>query len=210
MALIEFVKNYEDLSTDLGYQFKFYCDKCHSGHMSEYVTSKTGFAGGMLRAAGGFFGGILGQAAHSEADVRRLTQGAAHDSALKKAVEEAKKKFKKCTRCGHWVCPESCWNEEKGLCETCAPDLAEEAASAQAQASKEQVQEKARKIDHVKNVDLVSNVKVACPACQAKVPGGKFCPECGAPLSPKVQCKKCGTEMKSGSKFCPECGQKTA
>lgn len=210
MALMEFVKNYEDHSTDRGYQFKFFCDKCGSGWISEFVTSKTGVAGGLLRAAGGLFGGVFGQAANSEYEIRKMTQGAGHDSALKQAVEEAKKHFKKCTRCGHWVCPEACWNEEKGLCEDCAPDLAEETAAAQAQVSKEQVFQKARQSDLVKDVDVLSNAKVQCPSCQAKVAGGKFCPECGAPISPKTQCKKCGTEMKAGAKFCPECGQKTA
>jgi len=28
MALIQFVQNYQDLSTDRGFQFKFHCDKC--------------------------------------------------------------------------------------------------------------------------------------------------------------------------------------
>src|SRR5258708_3217467 len=39
MALIEFVQNYEDLSTDMGYQFKFHCDPCHNGHMSRFNRS---------------------------------------------------------------------------------------------------------------------------------------------------------------------------
>lgn len=210
MAQIEFVRHYDDLSTDLGYQFKFYCDKCASGFMSEYQKSATGLAGGALRVAGSFFGGLLGKAADSEYEVRRMTQGAAHDKALKSAVEEVKKKFKKCSRCGHWVCMETCWNGTKGLCESCAPDLMEEAAAQQAQAAKEQVYDKARTIDHTKDVDLVSNVNVRCPSCAAQVQGGKFCPECGEPLASKLLCKKCGTEMKAGAKFCPECGLKMA
>ncbi|MBI2900594.1 MAG: zinc ribbon domain-containing protein [Planctomycetes bacterium] len=210
MGLIEFVRNYDDLSTDMGYQFKFYCDKCGNGWVSPFQTSKLGAAGSILRAAGGLFGGVFGQAAHGEYEIRRATQGKAHDSALQTAVEEAKKNFKKCTRCGHWVCPESCWNAEKGLCEDCAPDLAEESAAAQAQVAKDQVFDKARATDLVKDVDIVSNVNVQCPQCRAKVAGGKFCPDCGAPMSPKIQCKKCGTEMKPGAKFCPECGQKMA
>ena len=210
MALIEFVRNYDDLSTDHGYQFKFHCDKCGSGWLSPFQTSVTGVAGGFLRAAGSFFGGVLGRAASSEYEMRRAVQGPGHDAALKKAVEEGKQHFKKCSRCGHWVCPETCWNAAKGLCEECAPDLMEEAAAAHAQAAKEQVQARARAIDHAKDVDLASNVQLRCPQCNAQVQGGKFCPDCGAPLAPKTQCKKCGTELKAGAKFCPECGDKLA
>src|SRR5947209_8089568 len=39
MAMIQFVKNYEDLSTDKGFQFKFYCDKCGNGFMSRFHPS---------------------------------------------------------------------------------------------------------------------------------------------------------------------------
>jgi hypothetical protein len=210
MSLIEFVRNYQDRSTDLGYQFEFYCDKCGCGYMSPFETSVTGMAGGMLRAAGSFFGGVLGRAASSEYEIRRATQGVGRDQALKKAVQEAKQRFKKCSRCGKWVCPETCWNEAKGLCEECAPDLMEEAASAQAQAAKEQIIAKAKEVDQTHGLDVNPNIQVRCPQCNAQVQGGKFCPECGAPMAPKTQCKKCGTEMKAGAKFCPECGEKLA
>ena len=33
MGMIQFVNNYDDLSTDKGYQFKFYCVKCGNGYM---------------------------------------------------------------------------------------------------------------------------------------------------------------------------------
>jgi len=208
MALIEFVKNYEDLSTDHGYQFKFFCDKCGGGWLSEFQTSVTGMAGGLLRAAGTFFGGVLGRAAGSEYEIRRAVQGPGHDSALKKAVEEGKGRFHKCSRCGKWVCPDTCWNASKGLCEECAPDLMEEAAAAQAQAAKEQIIAAAKNVDQTKGLDIASNIQLRCPQCNAQVQGGKFCPECGGPLAPKSQCKKCQTEMKVDAKFCPECGQK--
>jgi hypothetical protein len=208
MGLIEFVRNYEDLSTERGYQFKFYCDKCGGGWVSEFQVSATGVAGGLLRAAGSFFGGVLGRAASSEYEIRKMTQGKGHDDALKKSVEAAKQRFKKCSRCGQWVCPETCWNGTKGLCEGCAPNLMEEAAAAQAQAAKEQVVEGARKVDQTGGLDLSRGVSVRCPACNAEIAGGKFCPECGAPVSPKTKCAGCGAELKTEAKFCPECGQK--
>ena len=42
MALIRFTANFDDLSTDRGYQFRFRCDKCGNGFMSRFQTSVTG------------------------------------------------------------------------------------------------------------------------------------------------------------------------
>ncbi len=210
MGLIEFVRNYSDLSTDKGYQFKFFCDKCRNGWVSDFEVSVLGVGGSIVRAAGNIFGGIFGTAAANEYEVRRAVQGKAHDDALKRAVEAGKARFKKCTRCGNWVCPETCWNAAKGLCEECAPDLMEEAAAAQANAAKEQVIQKARATDYVADVDVKADIQLRCPTCNAQTQGGKFCQECGASLSGKMTCPACRKEIKAGSKFCPECGQKTA
>src|SRR6185369_6664731 len=88
MSMIEFTRNYEDLSSDRGYQFKFACDKCGNGHMSRFEASVVGTAGSILRAAGGIFGGVLGSAGNSAYEVQRAVGGPAHDAALAKAVEE--------------------------------------------------------------------------------------------------------------------------
>jgi hypothetical protein len=210
MALIEFVRSHEDLSTDHGYQFKFFCDKCGGGWVSGFQTSVTGVAGGLLRAAGSLFGGILGRAAGSEYEIRRAIGGPAHDAAMKKAVEEAKGRFKKCSRCGSWVCPDTCWNVTKGLCEACAPDLHEEAAAAQARAARDQVVEQVRASDQTGGLDAARALSVRCTRCDAQIQGGKFCPECGAPISLKTACRKCGVETQPSAKFCPECGEKRA
>ncbi len=49
---------------------------------------------------------------------------------------------------------------------------------------------------------------VACHACQAQVPPGRFCAECGATLAApaKKSCANCGVELAPGAKFCAECG----
>jgi primosomal protein N' len=101
-----------------------------------------------------------------------------------------------------------CFNKKAGLCESCAPDMDEELAAAQAEAAREQVHEKARTVDWTKSRDVATVFGVACPSCGAKAQGGKFCGECGAPLSPKKKCPKCGTEAEGSPKFCPECGSK--
>lgn len=61
MDIIEFTDNYEDLSTDTGFQFKFYCERCGNGYMSEFRPSPAGRATGLLRAAGGLLGGMTGK-----------------------------------------------------------------------------------------------------------------------------------------------------
>ena len=224
MALIQFVSNYEDLSTDRGYQFKFYCDKCGNGHLSRFQPSVTGTAGSLLRAAGDVFGGWLGSAGNSAYEIQRAVGGKAHDEALAKAVEEGKLHFHQCTRCGKWVCPEVCWNASAGMCEECAPNYHEELASshahAKAEATREQLYEKARATDYVSKIDVSAGATIGAPAqkpsaaarcssCDAEVGKAKFCPECGTPTAPpRPTCVACGHQPEGGPKFCPECGAK--
>ena len=42
MTLIKFVRNYDDLSTDRGFQFEFYCDRCGTGYRTHFQASATG------------------------------------------------------------------------------------------------------------------------------------------------------------------------
>ncbi len=130
MTMIQFTRNYRDHSNDQGFQFEFFCDKCGNGHMSPFVMNKLGMAAGLLKAAGALFGGGMSHAGYAGDRVKDVFRGQARDKAFAEAVEEGRKYFKQCTRCGKWVCPEVCWNEKRTLCEECAPDLQEEAASA--------------------------------------------------------------------------------
>ncbi|MCP3098346.1 zinc ribbon domain-containing protein [Myxococcus sp. K15C18031901] len=208
MSMIQFTRNYTDRSNDYGFQFEFFCDKCGNGHMSPFIASTVGMASGVLRAAGSFFGGTIGRAAQAGTHLKDALRGKGWDDAYASAVESGKQHFKNCTRCGKWVCPSSCWNVARGLCEACAPDLAEEAASIQAHVAVEQAREKARTVDHVAQLDMQSHrAVVACPRCGAKVDGGRYCAECGEALVAKNQhCGGCGHELPERAKFCPECG----
>lgn len=228
MAMIQFVRNYDDLSTDKGYQFKFHCDKCGNGYMSRFQTSTIGMAGSLLRAAGDLFGGWAGSAGNSAYEIQRAVGGKAHDGALESAVEEGKQHFHQCSRCGRWVCPEVCWNANAGQCEDCAPDFQEEMASAHAQAkanaAREQLHEKARQMDYAGGVDMSAGAHLRAPAppappiaeaaprcgsCGADVGRAKFCPECGTPTKPaRLTCPGCGHQPEGAPKFCPECGIK--
>jgi hypothetical protein len=225
--MIQFVNNYEDLSTDKGYQFKFYCDKCGNGYMSRFQPSYIGMAGSFLNAASNLLGWGHG-AGNSAYEVQRATGGKAHDEALKVAVEEGKQHFHQCSRCGKWACPEVCWNDQANQCEECAPRFEEEMASAHAQAkadaARQQLYEKAQNTDYASGIDMSANSYVAssqavkpsqqqsanaCSDCGHNVGSAKFCHECGTPAKvAKPTCPGCGHEAQNSVKFCPECGTK--
>jgi hypothetical protein len=207
MPNIPFTSNYTDLSTQQGYQFKFFCGKCGNGYMSTFQASKLNVAASAANAAASLLGGIFGRAAQSANTIQNLVAGPAHDSALDSAVREISPLFKQCTRCGQWVCEPICWNKKAGLCEGCAPDLDEEIASAQAQAAREQAVQKAREVDYLGQRNLAQVSAAICPSCGAKTQGGKFCPECGGAISQKRTCVNCGAEADGSPKFCPECGK---
>lgn len=211
MPTVEFTGNYQDLSTDRGYQFKFYCEKCSNGYMSTFKSSKIGLAASAAQVAGNLLGGIFGRAADTAYEIQRAVGGPAHDAALREAVEEIRPLFKQCTRCGNWVCEPVCFNKRAGLCEACAPDMDEEIAAAQAEAARQQAFEKAQQVDWMKGRDLGAVTGVACQACGAKLTAAaKFCPECGTPTGAKKRCGGCGSEIEGSPRFCLECGQKLA
>jgi hypothetical protein len=210
MALITFTRNYTDRSNDTGFQFEFYCDKCGNGHMSRFQPSKIGVMAKLLRAFGWIFGNYWswGYAGDSVKDVFR---GKGRDTAYEKAIDEAKQHFRCCTRCGHWVCPERCWNGKAGVCTACAPDLRGEAVAIQNQVAREQLLVKARQADQTAGIEMSHEQAVpACPHCGAAVNGGKFCQQCGQTLTAKPCCPKCHAPMEPGSRFCADCGTPVA
>lgn len=208
MSLIQFTRNFTDHSTDKGYQFEFFCDRCGNGFRTEFKPSAVGMAGSALRAAGSLFGGVLGSAANSAYEIERAIQGPGHDQAYREAIAEARPNFRECPKCSHWVCAATCWNQARQLCYDCAPNVETELSAAQAQATVEQIKQKVEQQDLTQGLDLATPAAALCPHCGAHTQGGKFCPECGQPLNLKPKCAKCGTECEAGTKFCPECGNK--
>jgi hypothetical protein len=209
---IPFTDNYEDLSNDSGYQFKFNCERCNNGYMSTFQKSPTAILTGALGVVGNLFGGAASNIASTSDDVHRMVAGPQHDKALQKAVEEISPKFIQCKRCGTWVCKEVCWNEARGLCKECAPELGEEMSAAQAQHSQEEAFAHARmskEEKHLGEKDWENMKKASCPKCGAVVKAhSKFCVECGASLLDERVCSKCGAKLSAETKFCSECGAK--
>jgi membrane protease subunit (stomatin/prohibitin family) len=210
---IEFTRNYSDLSTNQGFQFEFYCDRCGNGFRTRFKPSVTGTVTGAMDAASSLFGGIFGQAADLTERVHSANWQKARDDAFIQAMQELKSDFIQCPRCSSWVCKKSCWNARKGLCKECAPDLGVEMAAAQARFTVEKVTENPEIAEEDLNLTKAGiykeNLQAACSSCGAALPGNvKFCPECGAKIQTEAKCPKCGAKLIPGAKFCPECGTK--
>jgi hypothetical protein len=200
LKTVEFVSEFEDLSTDKGYQFKFHCDKCHQGYTSTYKPATLGVAAGLLETAGGVFGSlgsIFGKGKQAAQGVQETLGGKVHSDAYARAVEEVKVQFRHCSRCGHWVCVAACWNERDRMCEACAPSVTEESASARARLTVQQIEKKLSEQDLTK-----------CAKCGADLAAGaRFCGGCGEPVQTMKAafCAQCGTRL-TGERFCPSCG----
>ena len=206
--MIQFVRNYNDESTERGFQFEFFCDRCGSGYRTPFQASATGMVSEALDVAGGILGGLFGHAAEVGDRVHSAAWEKAHDQAFEKAVQEAMPYFNKCRRCSSWV-DEDCWNAERGMCKECTPDVEAEFAAAQVEAEVEQGREAARQVQYVDKNRFEKKIAGGCPECGASLtPGAKFCPECGAKISTDTFCTECGNKMPASVKFCPECGAK--
>jgi membrane protease subunit (stomatin/prohibitin family) len=209
MAVVKFVRNYNDESTERGFQFEFYCDRCGTGYRTPFKASATGIAHEALDVASGLLGGVLGRAASVGDRIHSAAWERAHDAAFAQAVEEIKPSFRQCPRCSTWVCAEQCWNQKRGLCKNCAPDLAVEMSAMQAEAAVEAAREVAHaaESEKVSAQDFDEVIAARCPKCGEPISGGKFCSACGAPLAAEKFCTECGSKIPAGSKFCPQCGK---
>ncbi|MCQ5377045.1 MAG: zinc ribbon domain-containing protein, partial [Candidatus Methanomethylicia archaeon] len=52
MALQPFTRNFDDNSTEAGFQFTFHCDICNDGYKTQFVASKTYKKAGFLKGLG--------------------------------------------------------------------------------------------------------------------------------------------------------------
>jgi len=214
-----FTCNYEDNSTDAGFQFTFYCDKCGDGFKSEFIQSTMYRKGRGLRGLvqgvsmiGELFGGSAGDIGYSiERSVNVLSERfegmtpewhKEHQAAFEKAQSEAVKHFHRCHSCNTWVC-DSCFNESEGLCTECAPRQEIYVAKAKAEAMRRNIDDAAESAS-VWRGKLESKTTV-CPVCGKPAGNGKFCGHCGASLALN-KCPACGQENAQGAKFCSNCG----
>ena len=214
-----FTRNYEDNSTEAGFQFTFYCDICNDGYKSSFVESQTYKKGKGLRGrsrgigvVGSFLGGRasdIGWASERGGDVlserfegRSPEWQKEHEQAFIRAQNEAQEHFHRCHGCNRYVC-DTCYNEDEGMCTDCAPRQEIYVARARAEAMKRNI-DTAGESATVWKGEIESKITV-CPVCGKPAGNGKFCNNCGASMEMKV-CPKCGAKNSQNVKFCNNCG----
>ncbi len=217
--LKSFTRNYEDNSTDAGFQFTFYCDICNDGFKSSFIESETykkrkglsSITRG-LSVLGNLAGGKLGNLGWSvERGGDILTERfegqspewqKEHEKTFERAQNEARQHFHRCHGCNRYAC-DACNNEGEGLCTDCAPRQDVYVAKARAEAMR-------RNIDDASNNATVWKGEIEskttiCPVCGKPAGNGKFCSNCGASLDMKV-CSRCGAKNARNVRFCSSCG----
>lgn len=208
-----FSDNFNDLSiqsgVNAGFQFEFYCQRCHDAYRTPFRGFKGGQASGWLGKAAGMFGGVLGEAEQVATGLTQAGWAKARDDAFQQAVADATSHFHRCARCHGHVC-DKCFNAQKGLCYDCAPSVEVEVEAARNQGELEMASQRAKTEGEARGgqVDVKTDKQLVCPNCGAEAHGAKFCPECGSKLAVNLQCGGCGAELTPGTKFCPECGTK--
>lgn len=199
-----FTNNYTDLSDRNGYQFEFRCDVCGSGYRSEFIRSNLGTAGSLLSGASNLLGGMFNSASNVADRARDFTDRGARDEALEKAANEIMPLFTRCPRCSNWV-DETCWNQARGLCVRCAPNLATEMEAERASVEIGQMRD-AMSRETVFSGDTSARATV-CANCGKPVGSERFCSNCGSPTG-QNKCPQCGADLGAGARFCGNCGTK--
>jgi hypothetical protein len=218
MPLQPFTRNFDDLSTEAGFQFVFKCDICSDGYKTNFVQSKTYKKAGFFRGLGkavSIGSELAGR--HEGYSIERGTDSVSerfrgmtpewhkeHEQAFELAQNEAKGHFFRCPRCHKYVC-ESDWNEQEGLCVEEAPRESTEVAAARAEKMVADIKQKAENTQVY--TGEITRRQTICSQCGKPAGQGKFCNNCGAPLGLSV-CPKCGAKNPAGTSFCGECGSK--
>ena len=217
--LTAFTKNYADNSTDAGFQFTFFCDKCNDGVKSSFIESTTfkkqktsklfGQAAGL---AGSFLGGRasqIGSTAERGGSILSQThQGKSpawhkeHEQSFELAQNEQKQFFKRCPNCSTYVCSH-CWNEDEGLCVKCAPRQEVAVAKARADAMTRNINQAGQNATVWQGT--IESKTTICNTCGKPAGTGKFCNNCGASMELK-ECAKCGAKNAQTVRFCNNCG----
>ncbi|MCL1979123.1 MAG: zinc ribbon domain-containing protein [Methanomassiliicoccaceae archaeon] len=215
-----FTKNYQDGSTDAGFEFTFLCDVCSDGYKSSFIASetykkkkKTSFIGQSAGLVGNVIGGAVGRVGNAASSGSTIINNQfenkspewrkEHENAFEHAQNESRQHFHRCPGCNNYAC-DQCWNEDTTLCTKCSPRQEVYVAKAASQAMK-------RNIDEAGSTATVwqgsiEHKTTMCPSCGKPAGSGKFCNNCGANMDLK-ECPKCGAKNAISTRFCNNCGE---
>ncbi len=129
-----------------------------------------------------------------------------HEKAFERCQNEAKQHFHRCPSCNKYVC-DHCFNEDEGLCVSCAPRQEILVAKTRADAMKRNIDEAGQSATVWQG--KIESKTTICPSCGKPAGSGAFCNNCGASMALKV-CSKCGAKNQQGVRFCNNCGQNLA
>jgi hypothetical protein len=215
-----FTRNYQDNSTDAGFQFTFYCDICNDGYKSSFIESATykkkGFLRGIGQGAnvlGSFLGGQAGRVGSAASQggniLSQRFEGKSpewqkeHEQAFERCQNEAKQHFHRCPSCNKYVC-DHCLNEDEGLCVSCAPRQEVLVAKTSADAMQRNISAAGESATVWQGA--IESKTTVCPQCGKPAGSGKFCNSCGALMDLKT-CPKCGAKNQQNVRFCNNCGE---
>src|SRR5687768_4253700 len=102
MASTAFSDNHRDLSSKLGFQFEFYCERCHDAFRSEFEYHKLGVAAKVLSVLSSFTGGIFHSIGWRSHEIAEIGHTHSRDAAFRTALAEAQAHFNRCSRCGNY------------------------------------------------------------------------------------------------------------
>jgi len=189
--------HYTDLSSERGFQFEFYCERCPEAWRSDFVRYSESRLPGAMDAASRLMAPRNADG-RGVASFRGAAWDRARDSAFRRAARTAGEHFHACAECHCHCCP-GCWNSTTLRCTACSPV----GELALAPASEE------RRLDLTPPVPAAAGpIGRRCSDCGRSAGGASFCSHCGAALGEKQACRACQTTIPAAARFCPSCGER--
>ncbi|WP_406172323.1 double zinc ribbon domain-containing protein [Streptomyces sp. NBC_00996] len=212
---IYFSSNYRDQceqhGSGAGFQFDFYCSRCHDTWRSPFTPYNRGRMAGWAEKASGLASGFLGSGGYGASravdGLAEAGWGPARDEAFRHAITGAQSHFNRCPRCTDYVC-DRCWNAGQGMCLQCLPDTAAEALAARQQGLNDAVSDRSYAVGQQsgQRFDVNTDRQLVCPQCSTESRGAAYCSGCGHHLAQPDPCGSCRNPVPQGAAFCPSCG----